>query len=349
MFQEVKKPMKQAVMVAPGQVEMREVPRPTPGPGEVLLRILRIGVCGSDVHVNHGVHPYTGYPVVQGHEFSALIEEVGPGVAGLAPGQLVTAMPQLFCGVCAPCRRGDYHICDSLKVQGFQAPGCAQEFWVIAADKIVSLPTTFTWEQGAMVEPVAVAVHAVGRAGELEGRNVAVLGAGPIGNLVAQVARAGGGNVLITDISAHRLELALRCGLAHTSHVDSEELAEASQRVLGSDGFQVAFDCVGVEKTITAAVSGIEKGGMIVVVGVFGQIPRVDLGLVQDRELDLRGTLMYKAADYHRAIELMASNLVRTEPLQYKHFPFDQYHDAYDFIDRQGDKSMKVFIDVPQS
>ncbi len=115
--------MRQAIMTAPGRIEIRDVPAPVPGPGEVLLRIQRIGVCGSDIHVYHGKHPYTGYPVVQGHEFSATVEAVGDGVTGISPGRKVTAMPQIVCGECSPCRRGEYHICDRLKVQGFQAPG----------------------------------------------------------------------------------------------------------------------------------------------------------------------------------------------------------------------------------
>ncbi len=117
--------MKQATMVHPGEIEIHDVPAPTPGPGEVLLRVQRIGVCGSDIHVYHGKHPLTGYPVVQGHEFSAVLEAVGLGVTGFKVGSKVTSMPQIVCGECAPCRRGDYHICDKLKVQGFQAPGCA--------------------------------------------------------------------------------------------------------------------------------------------------------------------------------------------------------------------------------
>ena len=149
--------MKQAIMTAPGKIQIQDITAPTPGPGEVLLRIQRIGVCGSDVHVYHGKHPYTKYPVVQGHEYSAAVEAVGPGVAGLAPGMKVTSMPQIVCGECAPCKRGDYHICDKLKVEGFQAPGCAQELWVTPAAKIVPLPDRFSFEQGALVEPVSVA------------------------------------------------------------------------------------------------------------------------------------------------------------------------------------------------
>jgi L-iditol 2-dehydrogenase len=338
--------MKQAVMIAPGKIELRDVPPPVPGPGEVLLRVRRIGVCGSDIHVYHGKHPYTKYPVVQGHEFSATVEALGPGVKGLVPGTKVTSMPQRVCGRCGPCLRGDYHICDELKVEGFQAPGCGQEFWVTLAEAVVPLPESFSFEQGALVEPAAVAVHAVSRAGKIAGRRAAVLGAGPIGNLVAQAARSGGAKVLITDLSPFRLDVARKCGLDATSNAGEETLAQASVRAFGAEGFDLAFECVGAESTITAAVEGIGKGGTLVVVGVFGAKPRVDMGLVQDRELNIHGTLMYKAEDYRRAVELIASGGIVTGPLVSKHFPLDRYLDAYKFIEEQGDRSMKVFIDV---
>jgi len=338
--------MRQAVMIEPGKIRLSDVPKPTPTKDEVLLRIARIGVCGSDVHVFHGTHPYTSYPVVQGHEFSAVVEQLGENVTGLSPGMKVTAMPQIVCGRCRPCLRGDYHICDHLKVQGFQAPGCAQEWFLTTADKIIPLPEAFTFEQGALVEPAAVAVHAVARAGEIAGRNVAVLGAGPIGNLVAQVARAAGANVLLTDLSDFRLELAERCAVTHTSNAQRESLADATRRAFGDAGFDVALECVGVEATIDAAITTIAKGGRIVVVGVFGEKPHVDLGLVQDRELTLVGTLMYRREDYQRAVELIAQRKIATDPLDTGHFPLEDYAAAYEFIEQESDRSMKVFIDV---
>lgn len=339
--------MRQIVMTKPGQLALTDVPLPAPGPGEVLLRIRRIGVCGSDIHVWHGKHPFTPYPVVQGHEYSATVEAVGPGVTRVKPGAKATARPQVVCGTCDPCRRGDYHICNQLKVQGFQAPGCAQDLFVVPEARIIPLPDSLTYEQGALVEPVSVAAHSTGRAGDLTGLNVAVLGAGTIGNLVAQAARCRGAkNVLITDLSEFRLEKARQCGIANTCNVGKEKLADAVRRTFGPGGYDVAFEAVGAESALDDAVQTIRKGGRIVVLGVFGEKPRVDMSIVGDRELSLIGTLMYKHEDYEQAVQWIATGAVKTEPLITRHFPFEQYADAYHFIEAQGDKTLKVMIDV---
>lgn len=339
--------MRQAVMTAPGVIELREVPAPQAGPGEVLLRVQRIGVCGSDVHVNHGSHPFTPYPVVQGHEFSAVIEAIGEGVEGIAVGAQATSRPQLVCGECGPCRRGDYHICDVLRVTGFQAPGCAQELFVTTPDRLVLLPDSFTPEQGALVEPTAVGVHSSGRGGNLTGENVVVLGAGPIGNLLAQVVKSRGANrILLTDLSDYRLEIARECGVEHTSNAREEPLDDAARRVFGDEGFRVAFEAAGSEATMAAAVEHIGKGGRVVVLGVFDGKPRIDMSVVGDRELSLIGTLMYQHDDYRHAVELIASGEVIVEPLVTRHFPLEEYAEAYAFIDREADRSLKVVIDI---
>jgi len=338
--------MRQAIMTSPGEIEFRDVPVPKPGPTQVLIRVKSIGVCGSDVHVRHGRHPFTSYPVVQGHEFSGVVEVVGKRVRNIKPGLKVTATPQIVCGRCGPCRRGDYHICDVLKVQGFQAPGCAQDFFVTEAAKIVSLPASFSFEQGALVEPTAVGVHSVARAGRVAGANVAVLGAGPIGNLVGQVARAMGAKVLITDISPFRLNIARRCGLRLVSDAKSESLEDAAARVFGKAGFRTAFECAGAEAAVSSAIGAIQKGGTIVAVGVYGDRPRLNMGFLQDRELTLAGTLMYQRKDFIKAVRLIQDKRVLTRPLETTHFPFEAYRSAYDYIDREGERSMKVFVDL---
>jgi len=339
--------MRQATMTQPGVIEFTDVAEPTPGPGEVMLRIKRIGVCGTDVHVNHGRHPFTPFPVIQGHEFSSVVEAVGEGVEGIPVGAKATAWPQETCGKCRPCLRGEYNICEELKVRGFQAPGVARDLFVTEAEKVVLLPDSFTFEQGAFLEPLAVGVHSTGRAGDLTGKNVVVLGAGPIGNFVGQVCKArGAGKVLITDLSDFRLDVATQCGIDAVSNAGTESLADAVKRVFGEGGFDIAFECVGVEATLAQAVGAIDKGGKIVVLGVFGEHPRIDMSVVGEHELSLIGTLMYRQEDYEQAALWIDEGKIATEPLDSKHFPFENYGDAYTFIDEQGDKSMKVFIDL---
>lgn len=338
--------MRQAVMTSPGNIEFKNIIDPKPGKGEVLIRIKRIGVCGSDVHVWHGKHPYTSYPVIQGHEFSAIIEELGEEVNDLKVGMKVTAIPQIFCGKCSPCRRGDYHICENLKVQGFQAPGVAQDLFVTDAKKIVPLPEDFSFDKGAFVEPVSVAVHAINKVGNIKGKNVVVLGAGPIGNLIAQAALSNGANVLITDISDYRLDLARKCRIKNTLNSKSESFQSGIKKIFGENGIQVAIECVGIESTISQAVDNIEKGGTIIVVGVFTTKVKIDLGLVQDRELKIFGSLMYKHEDYLEAVKLLSKNKIVTEPLFSQHYHFEDYNDAYRFIDKYREETMKVFIDL---
>lgn len=339
--------MRQAIMTNPGTIEFKEVPEPQVAAGEILLRIKRIGVCGSDIHVNHGKHPFTSYPVVQGHEYSAVVEAVGEGVTKVKVGDLATARPQLVCGKCPSCLRGDYNICDNLRVQGFQASGCAQDLFVVPEERIIPIPDNMTFEQGALIEPTAVGAHSTSFAPDLKGKNVVVLGAGTIGNLVAQAVKCrGAAKVLITDVSEYRLNKAKECGIDFICNVAEEKLADAVEKAFGTEGFDVAFEAAGIESALDDAIQNIQKGGSIVVLGVFEDKPRVDMSVVGDRELKLIGTLMYKHEDYLEAVKWISSGKVITDPIITKHFPFEEYAAAYKFVDEAGDKTLKVMLDV---
>ena len=338
--------MRQAVMTQPGRIEFRDAEKPAPANDQVLIQVKRIGICGSDIHVFHGRHPYTSYPVVQGHEVSGAIAEVGRDVEGLAVGDRVTFMPQVTCGQCYPCTHGRYHICEDLKVMGFQTDGAAQEFFPVDAEKVLKVPERVSLDQAAMVEPISVAVHALSRAGEdLQGKRVLVLGAGTIGNLVAQVAGASGARaVMVTDISDYKLDKARACGIDFAVNPHQEDLGQAIRRDFGPDRADLILECVGVQETIAQAVEVARKGTTIAVVGVFGEKPQVDLGLVQDRELSLVGTLMYQKRDYERAIELAAGGKLCLDKMISHRFPFEEYRRAYETIDRAGGKIMKVMM-----
>ncbi|MHA2006328.1 MAG: zinc-dependent alcohol dehydrogenase [Promethearchaeota archaeon] len=339
--------MKQEVMTAPGKVEFRDIPIPELHKNEVLVRIMRIGVCGSDLHVYHGKHPYTDYPVTQGHEVSGKIEKIGSNVKNLKSGDKVTIQPQVVCDKCYPCTHGKYHICDDLKVMGFQTTGAGSEFFAVDSEKIIKLPDDISYEQGAMIEPLAVAVHAVSRGGDITGFNVLVLGAGPIGNLVGQTAKALGAKaVLISDLSDFRLRIAKEVGIDFTINPTNQNLSKEIVKRFDSNKADLIIECVGSNETIDDAIQNARKGSDIILVGVFGAKPCVDLGFVQDRELRLIGTLMYQTADYIKSIELVGSSKIKLEPLMTTHFPFEDYGKAYKFIDDKKDKVMKVFIDV---
>lgn len=337
--------MKQQLVKAAGEMELRDVPVPKPGPDEVRIRVGRIGICGSDIHVWHGKHPFTPFPVVQGHEFCGHLDELGTEVDSLEVGRLVTAMPQIICGECPSCRKGSFNICESLRVRGFQADGCGQEYFVTKADRIVTLPDDFSLDQGAFMEPVAVAVHAVSRLGDVKGKNVVVAGAGPIGNLIAQVAIKEGANVLLTDINDLRLERARNCGIEHTTNATVETLDEAAGRAFGEEGFDLAVEAAGVEQTIASLVPSINKGGTILIVGVFGDMPPVDLARVGEHELLVKGSMMYWMDDWTRALDLLSDSIV-LGPLIDGMYRLEDWPDAYAQIDRDQQSIMKLMVDV---
>lgn len=339
--------MLQQVMTQPGKIEFRQVETPTAGEGQILLKVLRIGVCGSDIHVYHGKHPFTSYPVTQGHEVSCRVEMLGCGVSGFSVGQLVTVEPQVVCGKCYPCRHGKYNLCEELKVMGFQTTGMASEYFVADAAKVTPLPESMTPEEGAMVEPAAVAIHAVRRAGDLANRKVAVLGAGPIGNLVAQAARATGAEtVMITDVSDFRLAKAQECGIDWTYNTRTYDFGQAMQEALGPDRADVIFDCAGNDITMGQAIRYARKGSTIILVAVYAGMANVDLAVLNDHELDLNTTMMYRHEDYVEAIRLIGERKIHLQPLMSRVFPFREYQQAYAFIDANRETCMKILIDV---
>ena len=339
--------MLQQVMTAPGKIEFREIETPVPKAGEVLIRIMKIGVCGSDIHVWHGKHPFTSYPVTQGHEVSGEIAALGAGVENLEVGQKVTIQPQVVCGKCYPCRHGKYNLCETLKVMGFQTTGVASEYFAVDAAKVTPLPQEMSFDEGAMIEPLAVAVHAVRKFGDMRGMRVAVLGAGPIGILVAQAAKGmGAESVLITDISDLRLEKARQCGVDFCVNTCEADFGEALVSSFGPDKADVIYDCAGNNVTMGQAICCARKGSTIILVAVFAGMAEVDLAVLNDHELDLNTTMMYRNEDYLEAIELVRAGKVDLKPLISKHFAFRDYAEAYRYIDENRETTMKVIIDV---
>lgn len=339
--------MIQQLMTAPGKISFREVPVPVPVPGQVLVKIKKIGVCGSDIHVYHGTHPYTSYPVTQGHEVSGQVVMLGEGVDGLAVGQKVTIEPQVYCGKCYPCTHGKYNLCENLKVMGFQTTGTASEYFAVDAGKVTPLPENLTYSEGAMIEPLAVTVHAAKQFPHMTGAKVAILGAGPIGNQLAQSCKAlGAAQVLSTDFSDFRLKLAKSVGVDFTVNAHEMDLGEAMVKYFGSDKADVIYDCAGNDATMGQAIQFARKGSTIILVAVFDKMANVDLAKLNDSELDLNTSMMYRHEDYVDAIRLVSEGKIQLKPLISRHFAFADYLDAYEYIDNNRETALKVLIDV---
>ena len=344
--------MLRANLVSPTHVVLEDVPEPRPGPGEVRLRIETCGVCGSDIHAYYGEHPFVPLPVQPGHEFAGVIDQLGPGVTGWAVGQRVTAEPSLVCGECEHCRAGRYNICERLRVIGCQTDGALAEYLVVPAAKLVPLTEGMSFEQGAFVEPLAVGVHALRRVALAPTTRLLILGAGTIGLVHLMAARAWGvTDITVTDTVAAKLDLARELGAKHTVDVSQTPLVDFCRETFGAErAFDVAAECVGVGATVRDGILTLKKGGELLVVGVFSKEVPVNLGLVQDRELKLIGSLMYTMDDFTEARDLIASGRAPVLKLVTARYPLDKADAAMRAIDERRERNIKTMIHIrPQS
>lgn len=316
--------MKRAIIYEPQQLALIDNDMPNPQMGEVLLAVKAIGICGSDLHVFEGHHPFVSYPVLPGHEISGEIIDVGEGVSEALKGRRAVIEPSLAEGERPRFEPGRYNIANGLKVMGFQTPGAMGEYFALPVDRIHLIPDDFSHTMGALVEPSAVAVHAVRLAGNVAGLKVGVIGAGTIGLLTAQVARAyNAASVTIAEIDEERQSI-------------TQDLNFYAVDALDERQFDVVFECVGVEASMQSAIHACRKGATVVVMGVFGKEVSIPVGLIQDWELRILGSLMYVGDDYQEAIRLLEHGYVEVDALVTHRFALEDVKEAFDVALRRG-------------
>ncbi|MBN8524590.1 MAG: alcohol dehydrogenase catalytic domain-containing protein [Planctomycetes bacterium] len=283
---------------------LEDAPVPQPAAGEVRLRVAWCGICGTDMHIFHGkMDARVKPPQIIGHEMSGIVDAVGPGVTGWSPGDHVTVRPLDSCGVCAACRAGHSHVCMRLKFVGIDSPGAFQGLWCVQARLLHRLPADLPLDLAALIEPLAVACHDVRRSRLAAGEKAVVLGGGPIGILVALVARAAGAQVRISEIDAGRRAFATALGL-EVLGADTAAEVEAWTDGAGAD---VVFECTAAAPCAALMTQLARVRGRIVLVGIFTQPVQIDLFRVFWRELELLGARVYEAADFEQAIALAPS------------------------------------------
>jgi L-iditol 2-dehydrogenase len=297
-----------------------EVPDPVPGDGEVLVSVRACGICGSDVHGFDGTSGRRTPPLVMGHEAAGVVVHVGRDVRRWAVGDRVTFESTLSCGSCPACRSGRPNLCERREVlgasfAGYRRDGAFAELVAVPGSALVALPDGLAFVRATFGEPLAVALHAVGLAGDVDGATVAVVGTGAIGLLVVQALRiAGAARVVALDLDDERLALARRLGASATVRADDPDLARAIADLTGGQGADAVVEAVGVSAAIRTAVACARRGGRVVLVGNVTPVAELPLQAVVTSELTLVGSCA-SAGELGRAVELLADGAVYVDPL----------------------------------
>src|SRR4051812_43213351 len=312
--------MKALVLKDYKRLALEEAPKPKPGPGEVLIRVKACGICGSDVHGFDGSTGRRRPPIIMGHEAAGVIAEVGSGVDSWAPGDRITLDSTIYCGHCEFCRRGEINLCDNRRVLGvscedYRQNGAFAEFVVAPPHILYRLPDPVTFEQAALVEPFAIALHAISRATITLNDTVVVIGAGMIGLALPQPLKPPGcGRLICVDIAAERLELARQCGATDVINSANQNAGDTIQQLTSGRGADLSFEAVGVTATVDLALRSVRKGGTVTLVG--NVAPKIDfpLQIAVTRELTIHGSCASRG-EYPACLAMLGRGELEAAPL----------------------------------
>lgn len=326
-------------------IVLGDSPDVKPVEGEVQVKIAYCGVCGTDLHIFHGIMDQR-VPAnhIMGHECSGEIAAVGDGVSGLEIGQKVVVRPLGPCGECAACKAGNSHICYNLNFLGVDTPGAMQSLWTVPADTIHTIPDNLSLDYAALIEPLAVACHDVKRGRVAEGEKVVVIGGGPIGVLAALVAKEAGGDVVVSEINPNRIAFAESLGIKAVNPLENpiEDYVKTWTEGALAD---VVIEASASRPGAAVMTKLARARGRIVVVGIFGQPPEVELKDFFLKEIEMVGARVYQKDDYDKAIELAASGKLPLKELITKVSPLSELEDVMRELSDPGNSAMKILID----
>ncbi|MBI2755319.1 MAG: alcohol dehydrogenase catalytic domain-containing protein [Chloroflexi bacterium] len=347
--------MRAAVLHAPEDLRVEEVPVPRPGPGEVLLRVRACGLCGTDHKIIAGRYPGVWppeFPFIIGHEWAGEVAALGPGVTTLRVGDRVAAENHSGCGQCGMCRTGYYNLCEradrrdpSYKLYGHTAPGALAEYAVRPAILLMPLPEQVSNVEGALVNPGALALHGLRRTGFHPGCSVAVFGPGVIGLLTVLFARAAGAAQIITVGRGERLSLARELGSTDVVEYDAGDPAQGVRDATGGRGVDYVYECSGNPAAVAQAIGSARRGGKVALLGLTGN---KGVELNTDRlTLDQIDVLGVRSSPnmYPDTIALMASGAVRAERLATHRYPLERIGEAVEALRSRSMGAVRVIVE----
>lgn len=326
----------------PGGMQLLDVERPVPGPGQLLIGMRAAALCGTDLHIAAGTMPVKP-PLILGHELAGVVLELGPGVDAPSVGQRVTTETDAYvCGECAFCRAGDQHRCPKRLAIGTTVAGGLADVVAVPAAGVHLLPERVDFAPGSLTEPLAVAVRAVVERGGIEpGETVVVIGPGTIGLLVAQVALSRGADVTVAGLARHeaRFRLAHRLGVTRTVALDRPGELDAIRGGRDGLGVDVVFECSGAPDAVGAGLRWLRKGGRLVLVAFTpGRTEPVDLNLVVQQEISIVASRGKRPSSFRLALDLLATGAVQTAPLISHRLPLDRWEEAFAVAGQSGTK-----------
>lgn len=337
--------MKAAMWRGPFELSVEDVPVPKPCKGEVLIKTMVVGVCGSDLEVYEGKFKHAKPPMILGHEGGGIIEELGTGVTGISRGSRVVVECVLHCGTCEFCRKKRYGLCESGKIIGLiGADGEYAEYFVAPAENCYPLPEQIDWSEAAMTDTLAGPQHGLKGIEINQGDTAAVFGAGPAGLLFcALIKERGASSVYIVDIQEHRLQLGLQFGADLTIHAQREESVQIIRDSTGGRGVDVVVEAAGSQKALSEGMQVLRKGGYLLLYGVFGGPVNVDLQPIQFCEYTVVGSC---GLDYPAALEFIGRRTVPVERMVTHRFELEGLVDAFEsgMIREQRDGYIKGVV-----
>lgn len=328
---------------APGRCEIKTMQKPVPQKGEVLIKLLWAGICGSDMSTYKGTFIYSSYPRIPFHEFSAEIVALGEGAGNLKPGMVVTVNPYYQCGECYSCERGHFNCCQNIQVLGAQCDGAGREYFTVPAERVFDCKNIDA-QTLALIEPFCISNHAVRQAGIKPGEHVLIMGAGPIGILALLAAKAKGAAVTMCDLSARRLERAAQMGADFTINSKEQDFDKAVKEIRGDKGFDVCMECVGIPATFQNCIDAAAFHGRVVLVGIGSKELAFKFSVLQTKELNILGSRNAKDEDFAEIIEAVSSGKYDIKPLITNVYDFADAPKAFEDILKNGDTMLKTMI-----
>lgn len=334
-----------AIVTAPGRVEFRERKLPRLSSKDVLIGVKATSICGSDLHIFKGKHPAAPLPVAIGHELSGEVLSIGKKVSKVKEGDRVVVEPVITCGRCHFCRRGEYHLCMDISFQYRKGQGGFSPYFVASEDWVHPLPPNVTFEEGALVEPLSVAIHAVKKGNLQLGHSVAVFGAGAVGLLVLVLSRlSGAGEVFVVDVQGHRLKKARELGAFQVLDNLKEDAVQMIFERTSQLGVDRSFEAVGLERTLLQSLKVLKKGGTSILVGLF-ENPEVKIpaNIFVQREIALMGSQGY-CWDFQTALRMLEEGRVKLKPIMTHVLPFRSLQKAFELLTDPKGKAIKIVI-----